>query len=213
MKKIVFCVFIISISLQIQAQTIADKELSSLVDVVKLLRVQSEANYTKVQQILSKDLKWTTMDETGALQEQECQPSDKVPGFKLNRILSQVEGSRKYVTTHGDMVNGADKRFDYSLYERKLKAGKTVEYKLHGREGMQTFVIVPFNPSAQFNVTILTENGKEVKVVKSPKSDDGTVMVTWSQETPTVNQKFVVRVTNKTNSNQAFVIINHNSRK
>ena len=85
--------------------------------------MSTEANFKKATGILSADMKWTPMNETGSVRPEECKPSDRVKGFKLNRILFKAEGSRKYVSTHGDMINGEDARFDYSLYERTLGKG------------------------------------------------------------------------------------------
>lgn len=189
---------------------IDDKELSSLVDVVKMLRTSNEGNFNKAIQILTNDAKWTPMDETGAVREgKECKASEKVPGFKLNRILSKVNGGSKYVSTHGDMVNGEDTRYDYSLYERALKAKTEIKYQLKGREGKQTFVIVPFNTSAKFDVAIEC-NGRIISGTPNP---DGTIVVSWGEGVPTKAQEFSLHIKNKTGSSQSFVIINHNTRK
>ncbi len=188
-----------------------DKELSSLIDVVKLLRVSNETNFNKATQILTSDTKWTPMDETGAVREgKECKASEKVPGFKLNRILSKVNGSRKYVSTHGDMVNGEDTRYDYSLYERALKGKTEVKYQLKGREGRQVFVIVPYNASAKLEVAIEC-NGK--RVVKGTPNPDGSVVVSWGKGVPSKSQVFTLSIKNNESSSQSIVIINHNTRK
>ena len=191
--------------------TINDKELQALIDVVKLLRVSNEANFNKATQILKSDTKWTPMDETGDVREgKECKASEKVPGFKLNRILSKVDGSRKYVSTHGDMVNGEDTRYDYSLYERALKGKTEVKYQLKGREGKQVFVIVPFNASAKLEVAIEC-NGK--RVVAGTRNPDGSVVVSWEKDAPSRTKAFTLSIKNNESSSQSFVIINHNSRK
>ena len=98
MRKITICIILLSLCgylMPLSAQT--DKELASLVNVVKLLRVSTEANFKKATGILSADMKWTPMNETGSVRPEECKPSDRVKGFKLNRILFKAEGSRKYV--------------------------------------------------------------------------------------------------------------------
>lgn len=197
-------------SIAVAQSTIDDKELSSLIDVVKMLRVSSETNFNKATELLTSDTRWTPMDETGAVRDRkECKASEKVPGFKLNRILSKVNGNRKYVSTHGDMVNGEDFRYDYSLYERAIKGKTEVKYQLKGREGKQVFVIVPFNASAKINVTIEC-NGKSVSGKRNP---DGSVIVSWCKDVPSRTQTFILSIRNNDSSSQSFVIINHNTRK
>lgn len=193
------------------AQTITDKELGALVDVVKMLRTRNEATYNKARQILSADSKWTPMNETGGRQEGECRPADVVDKFKLNRILTNVEGSRKYVTTHGDMLNGEDERYNYSLYERTVKAGAKVTYKIKGREGRQTFVVVPFAqgaPALSASVSI------DQKPIGKFVMEDGILVAECSSEAITRDREIVLTIENKNRSaNQAFVILNHNTRK
>lgn len=211
MRKITICIILLSLSgylMPLSAQT--DKELASLVNVVKLLRVSTEANFKKATGILSADMKWTPMNETGSVRPEECKPSDRVKGFKLNRILFKAEGSRKYVSTHGDMINGEDARFDYSLYERTLKAKSTVWYCLRGRKGKQTFVIVPFNKSATPDLTV-TLAGSAAK----GKCDMGAGTITIECNAGTIrnSNEVVLIVENKSSKPQPFVIINHNTRK
>lgn len=187
-----------------------DRELAALVDIVKMLRESNETNFRKATDILTSDMKWTPMDETGAVRDGvECKASENVPRFKLNRILSRVDGSRKYVSTHGDMVNGEDARYDYSLYERALKPKAKVEYALKGREGRQTFIVVPYNTTAKLDVSIVI-NGKKIV---GQSDADGTVVVNVDKNLPVKTDKLNLSVTNRTNAPQAFVIINHNTRK
>lgn len=189
---------------------IDDKELTYLIDVVEMLRVSSKTNFDKATRILAGDTKWTPMNETGVVREGiECKASEKVAGFKLNRILTKVDGERKFVTTHGDMVNGEDCRYDYSLYERALKAKAQVNYTLKGREGKQTFVIIPYNSSAKFEAYIECDGNR----IAHKQGRDGTIIVTWDDGVPTKEQEFVLSIKNNTNSSQSFVIINHNTRK
>ena len=206
---IIFAILFASVSLQ--AQNIRDAELSKLVSAVKLLRTGTQENYEKATQILTDDTKWTAMSETGAVRNEECSIKDKVSRFKLNRILSKAESGRKYVSTHGDMINGEDARFDYSLYERSLKAGKSASYTLKGRSGEQTFVIVPYSTKADIDVSLKMGNSP-IKFTKE-KQADGTVIVRWTEKTPGGKTPITISLTNKGSEPQAFVIINHNTRK
>ena len=205
MRKCLLIIILLCVTNQMmQAQEFKDKELASLVNVVKMLRAQNEATYNKALQILKSDQKWTSMNETGALQPNECQHSDKVSKFKLNGLLTKVERGRKYVTTHGDMLNGEDERYNYSLFERTVKAGKTVSFKLKGREGRQAFVIVPFANDK----SVLTCSSSIGKFVWSSEAFIAEIDMLLVKE-----QIITLKIKNETKENQAFVILNHNTRK
>lgn len=197
----------------VSAQSINDKELQSLIGVVKMLRVSDEPTFNKATRILVADTKWTSMSELGIKQKSECFPVDKVPGFKLNRILSKAEGSRKYVYTHGDMLNGEDERYNYSLYERSVKAGQEVTYKMKGREGAQVFVLVPFMEEAsQLSGYITLDDGRQI-MFETEKQDKGILVAYCESSMLTRDKLFSVTVKNGSLLNQSFVIINHNTRK
>lgn len=209
MKKILIALMAAMFAFAGQAQTM-DKELTTLVSLVKLLRDGSSASYSRVLETLKADAKWTPMNETGALKAQECKPSEISKRFKLNRILSQIDENRKYVATHGDMLNGEDERYDYSLYERSVKAAATVSYTLKGREGKQTFVIVPYATSrAALTATIKFGGGTAAKFQKQP---DGTLLYTSNDTSTQRSDVITITVSNASASNQAFVLLNHNSR-
>lgn len=188
-----------------QNRVILDKELASLVDVVKLLRVQNEKNFNKATKILKADKKWTPMNETGELKDTECKPSEKTPGFKLNRILISVARGRKYVSTKGEMLNGEDERYHYSLYERSLKKKSEATYRLRNRSGKQTFVIVPFNKQ-KGNLTVMV-NGKKPSSTK--ETEDGTLICNFVAN----GSEISLTVKNHSINPMSFVIINYNSRK
>ena len=159
-----------SVSLHAQASKM-DKELTALVDAVRILRNPSESSFNQTTKLLKADERWTPMRETGELKDTECKPSDKVPSFKLNRILNSVEKERKHVSTTGTMLNGEDSRYSYSLYERSLKKGKSATYSLRKRSGRQTFVVVPY-VKKKGSLSVLV-NGRKVKTLEQ---EDGTIV-------------------------------------
>lgn len=198
----------------VSAQSINDKELQSLIGVVKMLRASDEAAFNKATQILVADTKWTSMSELGVKQKTECLPIDKVPGFKLNRILSKAEGNRKYVYTHGDMLNGEDERYNYSLYERSVKFGREVTYRLKGREGAQVFVLVPFmGEASQLSGYITLDDGQQIMFEVEENVDKGILVACCESSILTRDKSFSITVKNGSQENQSFVIINHNTRK
>lgn len=209
MNKFIVILFVLMASMSSVAQTM-DSELKSLVDIVKMLRSENSTSYSRAQELLKKDSKWTPMNETGTLKKQECRPTEVGKRFKLNRILSTVDNGRKYVSTHGDMLNGEDERYNYSLYERSVKAKTTVEYTIKGREGKQTFVIVPYLESGSgLCATITLGNGQ-----KENFSTDKDGLLLYSSNMSSLKREDIIKitVTNKSASNQSFVLLNHNSR-
>jgi len=208
-RRLILLLFCIA-SLSGAAQTIGvDEEMEYLVGVVRLLGKQDEASYLEACRLLSQDMKWTPMNETGAFQPGECSPSEKVPGFKLNRALSQVAGNRKYVSTHGDMLNGEDERYDYSLYERSVHAGQTVSYQLKGREGNQLFILIPFTAGQGLSANLSLGEGEPVPFVDS---GDGILVAKVQCPALKRDQTLSLTVTGG-KENQAFVILNHNTRQ
>jgi len=151
------------------------------------------------------------MNETGPVKEQECRPSEIEKRFKLNRILSQVDEGRKYVSTHGDMLNGEDERYNYSLYERSVKAKATVEYTLKGREGKQVFVVVPYLAhNSGLTAKIIFNNGQAERFTIQ---EDGSLV--YQSNTTALGREDVIKIciSNGSASNQSFVLLNHNTRR
>lgn len=203
-KILAFAVFMFC-AVTLQAQEIKiDKELASLVEVVKMLRVPSQANFSKARQLLKADGKWTPMNETGKLQITECKPSEKTPSFRLNRLLTSIANEKKRVSTTGSMLNGEDSRYNYSLYERSLKKGKSATYKLRNRSGKQTLVLVPF-VKKKGSLSILVDGNKPTIM----EDQDGTVVCTFNS----TGKEISLSVTNKSGAALSFVLLNHNSRK
>lgn len=204
MKKLFVFLFIWIWLIPAPAQVISDKELSSLVEIVKLLRNPSEENFNKALDLLKADGSWISMSETGKLQNSECKPNNRIPGFKLNRILNAAEKERKYVSTKTDMLNGEDSRYNYSLFERSLKKGKSATYHLKKRDGKQTIVLVPY-VKKKGSLSVLIDGKKPT----TTESEDGTVTCTFYA----TGMEFSLNVANKSGSVLPFVILNYNSRK
>lgn len=203
-KNILFLMCMIAQVCAAQSLVIKDKELASLVDVVKTLRNPSKDYFNQATQKLQADDKWTSMNETGDLQPTECKPSEKIPSFKLNRILTNVAKTQKRVSTTGTMLNGEDARYNYSLYERSLKKGKSATYMLRKRSGKQTFVLVPYiKKRGRLSVLV---NGK---VPVTTEQEDGTVLCSFDSQEKDIS----LTVVNKSGSALSFVILNHNSRE
>ena len=209
MKRLLF-ITILSLSvLPVAAQELPDSEFHSLVSAVCGLRVGGEGAYDTVKEQLKSDMLWTPMNETGPFREDECHPSERVPGFRLNRLLSMIAGERKYVTSRGDMLNGEDKRYDYSLYERSVHSGATVTYILRGREGRQWFAIVPHDGAGSgLEASVSVDGGPGVAL---NETGDGILSVYLDTPDLSADKALLLSVTGG-RENQSFVILNHNTR-
>ena len=142
------------------------------------------------------------MDEVGIDKTVECKVSDRVPGFKLNSAMTNAENIERYQTTTGNHLNGADSRYNYSLIEKTLKAGKSASFSLPKRWGKQTLIIIPFS-------------GENAKLSASAVSGDQ-IFVTTPMGNGAIALKgkpITLIVTNGSLSNISYVILNHNSRK
>jgi hypothetical protein len=112
------------------------------------------------------------------------------------------------VATNGFM-NGQDPRFNYSLYEKSVMAGKRVSYTFSGREGRQVFVVVPYKTSAKLNAKLLV-SGKEA--ASSQRLSDGTLVLECTEN---INTKtpLTLEISNEGSEGMAMVILNHNTRQ
>lgn len=203
------CILLLMLTGRMHAQT-GDKELDRLISVSTMLRTADATVYNRALQMLKADALWTPMDELGRIQSTECKPAESVARFKLNRLLSRADGSRKFVASRGDFLNGEDERFDYSLYERSLKAGSSVTFKVKGRVGQQTFVLVPHSVQGHGLKLALSAPGLTFRLQKTLPSG---VQVFASQGKASKERQITITVSNASRTPQSFVLINHNSRK
>lgn len=202
-----FLVFL-SVMLQsavcLQAQ---DLELNKLTDIVKKLQHGGEPAYKAAISELSTDKLWTPMDELGFDRAVECRVSERVPGFKLNSVLTNAENAQRYQTTTGNHLNGADSRFNYSLFEKTIRAGRTATYSLQGRWGYQVFLIMPYLGERSGIKAVVTSGNNELNVSQLGNGClklEGVV----HKDVPVS-----VKVVNESAENESYVIINYNSRK
>lgn len=181
-------------------------ELNKLTDIVKSLQTGGEKAYKDAIATLAADKLWTPMDELGIDRNVECHASERVPGFRLNSALTNAESKERYQTSTGNHLNGADIRFNYSLFEKTLKTDKTVTFSLPQRWGEQVIIIVPFNPQSKIEATA---NGGDKNFIAT-SGGNGSLKLTGNVvKGNTLN----LTVTNKSGENISYVILNYNSRK
>lgn len=207
MKRTAVTLAMILLPLLLSAQGIGDRELRRLVEDVRLLRSADESVYEDVFRRMEADLSWTPMNETGPLQSSECPPSERIGRFKLNRILSRADAGRKYVSAHGNMLNGEDARYNYSLYERSVRGNSEVTYRFKGREGIQTFVLVPFESGNALSAVLEAEGMESVPFV----TDGDLLVAEFSSGELSRDRVLSITVTNSSAAGLSFVLLNHNA--
>lgn len=204
MKRIISTFILISSLFISFAQ---DAELNKLTDIVKSLQSGGEKAYNAAIQQLAADKNWTPMDEVGFDRNIECKASERVPGFKLNSVLTNAENKERYQTTTGNHINGADSRFNYSLFEKTLKPGKTAIFSLPERWGEQTIIILPYQ-GAKAKISASAHSGSNSFTTTS--MSDGSIKLIGIA---VKGQPLSLKVTNGSDGNISYVILNHNSRK
>lgn len=204
MNRILISISILLLAFSVSAQ---DAELNRLTDIVKSLQSGGEKAYNAAVQKLAANKNWTPMDEIGFDRNIECKASERVPGFKLNSVLTNAENKERYQTTTGNHINGADSRFNYSLFEKTLKPGKTAVFSLPERWGEQTIIILPYQGETA-KVSAAASSGTNNFTVTS--IGNGAVKLTGKA---VKGQPLTLKVSNGSEGNISYVILNHNSRK
>lgn len=126
--------------------------------------------------------------------------------FKMNQVVTHVYNRQNTgMVSKGDYFNSTEKDVYYSAIEKTIKKGSTVSYTLIGHIGVQEFVFISFNPNTKFSAKV---NGEDAK----PVSGKAGVL---SLKLPKVNKedKIVFSIINHSDSNESFVILNHNPQK
>lgn len=203
MKK---CILIMFIAVSVFSLKAQNDELNKLTDIVKSLQTGGEKAYKDAIATLATDKLWTPMDELGIDRNVECRASERVPGFRLNSALTNAESKERYQTTTGNHLNGADIRYNYSLFEKTLETDKTATFSLPQRWGEQVIIIIPFNPQSKIEASA---NGGKNNFILMPLNNGGIKLTGNVDKGKSLN----LTVTNKSGENISYVILNYNSRK
>lgn len=203
MNKYILILFISFCVFSINAQ---NDELNKLTDIVKSLQIGGEKAYNEAVAKLAADKLWTPMDELAIDRTVECRASDRVPGFRLNSVLTNAESKERYQTSTGNHLNGADIRYNYSLFEKTLKSGKNASFALPQRWGEQVIIIIPFNANAKISATA---KGGDKDFIVTP-SGYGSLKLTG---VVVKGHPLNLSVHNDSGDNISYVILNYNSRK
>ena len=206
----IFC----STTFGLRAQQAIDQETQHLIDVVSSIRKadpqQREQAWNNASKALSTDKSWTIMDEIHP-HSSECRLTDRsVQWFAINRILTSKMGYESN-QVRGDFNNGENPDFNYSLIERSIKAGQTASYDLKSREGEQAFVLVPFDQTNTLEAEVTRGNTTLAKGTR--KADGNIYIIIGKDQNVKASDVLNLTVTNKSDKNCAYVLINHNVRQ
>ena len=191
-----------------QEHTKVPDELAAIVRRCVLLR--SQANTDKVAREFAYDHAWTLMDELPVDKAGECSLKNHVETFGLNDIGFRLAKSHNGVTNaRSRFRNGQDPRYNYSFIEVTAKKGCAVSYDITRRQGRQVFVVVPYSPKANFRLT-MSRNGKSVGRIE--KDSNGATYL-FIDEAVEKDDTLRLTIQNTSERNQAFVIVNYNSRQ
>lgn len=191
----------------------AETETAKLREAVLLLRSNNRNHWNKAHNILSTRINMITlMDELKDASNDCALVGTQVQSLGINRMINELKRGRRVQNTGKDLLDGADSRFKYSIYEKGLKKGRTATYILTGRSGEQIFLIVPYKSTQNYSVELRI--GEKCVIQPLQKDKDGITYYHISKsDGPRIQEKLYLKISNKDQSeNAAFVVINHNYR-
>lgn len=219
-KQALLCLlFILSGTLNAHSQALLDKTDEAytleLIDAALMLRNNNEKSWNEAQYEFSKLLRlFTMMDELQDRTNDCALVSKNVKSFGLNRMIKRLKENKSIVQNTGkELLDGADSRFNYSIYEKGVKRGCTAVYdKLTGRCGKQVFIIIPHTAAQPYETELSTSGGKNFE--PAHKDERGvTYYMIDTNDGPDKDDTLILKIKNKdTLNNRSFVIINHNYR-
>ncbi len=199
------------------AQTILDPKEEEvtiqLINASLTLRRNDQTSWHNAGQALKQRLNLFTL-----MNELEDEVHDKrladadIQAFGLNTLIHNLKQAQRQNratqnTGHG-LLDGTDKRFKYTLYEKGVKKGSTATYTIPQRVGKQVIVVVPHD-AKQAYAARLYKNG--VAVAPAGKDRNGvTYFVLDAEKALKQGDVLKLQIQNRdSNRHAAFVIINH----
>lgn len=214
MKRKLLLTMLLSVGfVLVQAQT--DSYLYEISKNIKELRKDNNSVRNSAISRLSaaSKPKLTLMDEIkwAGSEEEKTNEVKGVKGnrFKLNQVITYVyKKQNQLLESKGDMLNGNELDIHYSVIEKSVKRGSKVTYMIKGREGMQTFFIIPHNPNSKYEVYM---QGKCYKANEDGDCHIPSFMVSRGQ----VITFSICYLDDKANKDliESFAILNYNPQK
>lgn len=192
-----------------EADFLHDEVMQELCGYVSALR-SSPDDYESVRNRMGRNMKWTMMSEFAdscSTPDALCGLRDRVKRTGINDIALQAEHMRGTVAKSADLFcNGNDPKYNYSLYEVKIKSGQTVRSRLSHRTGQQYFLIIPYSAGISAEIAC---NGETVRCIKMPDGSLSFVTGRPLKDTDIIE----ISISNTATDNRSAVIINHNSHR
>lgn len=184
-----------------------------LMGAVLMLHKGDARSWNSAQEELGKRITlFTLMDELRDDAHDCPLVSGQVRSCGVNRMVSELKRGHRVQNSGRELLDGADARFNYSLYEKGIKKGSTATYTMTGRSGRQVFLVIPYSAKQAYSVELSRQNG----TVISPAGKDingVTYYIIDSANGPVPGETITLKITNSDPDNHAsFVIINHNYR-
>lgn len=209
MRKCVFFALLMGIITSLSCFAQEDAHLKKLTKDLVQLRKANSSDKALNKIVLSWSAKGcpkiTLMDEIKRddYNEHRGEGSNK---FKINQIVTHVYNRQNTgMASKGDYINSTEKDVHYSAIEKTIKGKCTVTYRLTGHSGEQEFIFMSFKPNTEFTA----------KVNDIPVNPVTGMAGVYSVKLPTVSKEsmIVFSITNNSNTNESFVILNHNPQK
>lgn len=198
---------------QVSLNATDEQVTKKLLNAVLLLRKGDARNWNMAHDELEKRVsQFTLMDEL----EDEIHDCPLVSGqmktFGVNRMVTELKRGSRVQNTGRELLDGADTRFNYSLFEKGIKKGATATYTMSGRYGRQVFLIVPYYTKQPYSVELAIRNRTVIPI--TGKDENGiTYYIVDTGSGPVGGDTIILKITNDDkNNNASFVIINHNYR-
>ena len=196
---------LISTSCFAQEDAHLKKLTNDLVELRKAKNSDEALNNAVISWSSSGCPKITLMDEIKRDEKREFRGTN-ANKFKMNQIVTHVYNRQNtQMVSKGDYFNSTEKDIYYSAIEKTIKKGCTVTYTLAGHVGVQEFVFLSFNPNTKFTAKV------DGKLAKPASGKKGVLWITL----PKVEKDKVIKfsISNNSNTNESFVILNHNPQK
>lgn len=216
LKSVLFLFLMLNFHIAFSQVTLneQDEMLSiKLREVALKLRHNDAKNWNEAQNELGKWLaQFTLMNELQDHTNDCALVSNQIKTFGVNRMVMELKKGKRVQNTGRELLDGADVRFNYSIFEKGVKQGSTATYTLNGRSGRQLFMVVPFGPTQPYTVELRREDGTVYPAAGKDK-EGVTYYLIESDKGPSNGEKLVLKITNlDEHTNVSFVIINHNYR-
>lgn len=182
-----------------------------MLDAVLLLRKGDAKSWNTAQSEFRKRQNQITLMDELFDPEHDCPlVSGQIKTFGVNRIFTDMKHNQPQ-NTGQPLLDGSDPHFNYSLYEKGIKAGKTALYTLSGRTGRQVFLVVPYSAKQPYTVELIRQDGTVIPA--TGKDANGvTYFIVNTADGPNSGEILTLKIQNKDSINATFVIINHNYR-